>query len=99
MTIVPQASLMRDVCMDGAQARQRLPAAPALALLRRRSEPLLRGYLEHLVLERGDPDPALHTELALALAAAALRLMPPLDARWGNPTRYRFEHNKNLCKW
>lgn len=67
--------------MECAQARQRLPAAPALALLRRRSEPLLRGYLDHLVLERGDPDPALHTELALALAATALRLMPPPNAR------------------
>ncbi|KAK9839815.1 hypothetical protein WJX81_003522 [Elliptochloris bilobata] len=58
-------------------ARQRLPVEPALALLRRRSEPLLRSYLEHLVLDRGDPDAALHTELALALVVAALRLMPP----------------------
>jgi len=45
--------------------------------LRAHNEALLRGYLEHLVLQRGDPDPALHTELALALVAAALRLMPP----------------------
>lgn len=65
------------------QARQRLPEGEALALLRRRSEPLLRAYLEHMVLERGNANPAHHTELALALVAAALRLMQPSDAGCG----------------
>jgi hypothetical protein len=52
-----------------------------LPLLRRVSTELTSQYLEYLVCSKGSQDPAHHTELALSLAEAALRLMPPVDAR------------------
>ncbi len=61
-----------------------LPPAETLQLLRgapgesqNSTGDLHWQYLEHLVAERSSRDPALHTELASALAAAALPLLPP----------------------
>lgn len=58
-----------------------LPAEAVLPLLRGVSTELSCQYLEYLVGSKGSQDPAHHTELALGLADAALRLMPPVDAR------------------
>ena len=65
---------------DGMQARP-LNMAEVLALLRAHSLPVLRDYLEHLVLEVQVTDPSMHTELVLQLCDAALQLMPSIDAR------------------
>ncbi|BDA48080.1 Transforming growth factor-beta receptor-associated protein [Coccomyxa sp. Obi] len=56
-----------------------LPAETVLPLLRGVSRELCCQYLEYLVGSKGSQDPAHHTELALGLADAALRLMPPID--------------------
>ncbi len=58
-----------------------LPAETVLPLLRGVSSELCCQYLEYLVGSKGSQVPAHHTELALGLADAALRLMPPVDTR------------------
>ena len=62
-----------------------LPAEVVLPLLRGVSSELCCQYLEYLVGSKGSQDPAHHTELALGLADAALRLMPPVDTRSAAP--------------
>ena len=79
----PPQSLVRvalHIGGDGVQARP-LNMAEVLALLRAHSLPVLRDYLEHLVLEAQVTDPGLHTELILQLCDAALQLMPSIDTR------------------
>ena len=53
--------------------------AEVLALLRQQSPLVLRDYLWHQVTQLHTEDAALHTELLLLLADAALQLMPPPD--------------------
>lgn len=86
--IMWSSNRFQDSHFDCMRQGRELPAETVLPLLRGVSSELCCQYLEYLVGSKGSQDPAHHTELALGLADAALRLMPPVDTGSAAPCRH-----------